>query len=275
MVSGSGRVYLTDGGRWLLRAECGDCSGYVLDLCVAGHGGGDTARARADAYMRNVHEVGCPACDTLERLARSDDAPLDTEVWWNPRAGEWHARFGIPGGSEPVFIGLGVHTYWARREAEAAAALMDQGVPLRVVAHREDLEPGAFTVLYDASTSRWVMHAGCAECGGCDLPLLARGRGAIDQACAQARRCLERILSTECPHCRSLRERSVCRDPDAPPVIWYDTLTGDWLAWQPLTAGGVTLPIGVGRYDADERQVLRAAARLHFDDGLDRDDLLG
>jgi hypothetical protein len=58
-------------------------------------------------------------------------------------------------------------------------------------------------------------------------------------------------------------------------VIWYDTLTGDWLAWQPLTAGGVTLPIGVGRYDADERQVLRAAARLHFDDGLDRDDLLG
>jgi hypothetical protein len=167
-----------------------------------------------------------------------------------------------------------VRTYWARREAEVAAALLlEDGVPLRVAADRGEVDPDAFTVFYDVDASRWVLHAGCPDCGGCELPLLATGRGAIARACAQARRCVERIARTECLHCRSLRERSVSREPDDAPTLWFDTIAGEWVAWQPVEGGSVTLPIGVSRYDADERQLLMGAASLQLDDRWpDRDD---
>jgi hypothetical protein len=41
----------------------------------------------------------------------------------------------------------------------------------------------------------------------------------------------------------------------------------DWLVWQPLEDfdQGVTLPLGIGRYDARRAVVYRAAAALLFD----------
>jgi hypothetical protein len=264
-----GRLYFAPGERrWLLEAECDGCAGYVLDLRVSDPEGRLAAEARAQAYLRNVHEPACPGCRSQERRRGGSSHQNGVEVWWDAPLGEWLGSAPLPGTGHAAWVPLGVRTYWARREAEAAAAmLLESGVPLRVAAHRSEVDPDAFTVLYDPESGRWVLRAGCHRCGGFELRLLAAGRGAIEWACSQARRCVERIGRDGCPHCRSLRERSVHRGPQERSTLWYDTSLGEWVAWQSIAGGGVTLPIGVARYDADERQLLQAGAAILFEDG--------
>jgi hypothetical protein len=274
---GGGRLFFAHGeGSWLFEAECDDCPGYVLDLRLSDPEGRPTAEARAEAYLRNVHEPACPGCKSRERWKEGTAPRSGIEVWWDAPSGEWFGAAPLHATGSAAWLPLGVRTYWARREAEASAAmLLEQGVPLRVVAHRSEVDPDVFAVLYDPEAGRWVLHAGCAACGGCELRLTPSGREAVERACAQARRCVERISRHGCPHCRSLRERASRREPDAPPTVWYDTFLGEWVAWQPMPGGGVTLPLGVSRYDADERRLLRAAADFHFGVGApDADDEL-
>jgi hypothetical protein len=78
---------------------------------------------------------------------------------------------------------------------------------------------------------------------------------------------LELVAREGCPHCRTKRERESARGEDHEPRIWFDTLTRDWLVWQPLEEfdEGVTVPLGIGRYDARRAVVYRAAAALLFD----------
>jgi hypothetical protein len=79
--------------------------------------------------------------------------------------------------------------------------------------------------------------------------------------------CLDLVAREGCPHCRTRRERQAARSDEQEPRIWFDTITRDWLVWQPLEDcdEGVTLPLGIGRYDARRAVVYRAAAGLLFD----------
>ncbi len=63
------------------------------------------------------------------------------------------------------------------------------------------------------------------------------------------------------------------RDDDQEPRIWFDTEIGDWMLWQALEGSdeGVTLPLGLGRYDARRASVYKAAASLLFDSQLFHD----
>ena len=82
--------------------------------------------------------------------------------------------------------------------------------------------------------------------------------------------CLDLLAREGCPHCRTSRERDANRAGDDEPRIWYDTVSRDWLIWQPLEGSeeGVTLPLGIPRFDARRALIYRSAAALLFDSQL-------
>ena len=106
--------------------------------------------------------------------------------------------------------------------------------------------------------------------GGFDMLLTSFGRGAVEAACDEAIACLDLIAREGCPHCRTKRERCADRGETEEPRIWYDTVSRDWLMWQPLEGceDGVTLPLGIPRFDARRALVYRSAASLLFDSQL-------
>ena len=263
-MEGGGRLYYAAAeGSWLLEAPCEECAGFVLDLRVSDPTEMSTAQARADSYLRHVHRIACAGCESLERLKSEPPTGEGVEVWWDAASGEWLGSTIVDGTS--VCLPLGVRTYWARREAEAAGSmLLERGVPLRVAAHPAECDPDAYTIFYDVPAGRWALRTACPDCGGCDIRLIARGRGAVARACEQAQGCIERIAATECPNCRTLRERSIERDPDGPPALWFDTVLAGWVAWMPVEDGGVTMPVGLTRFDVNERQLLLAASGLQL-----------
>jgi hypothetical protein len=92
----------------------------------------------------------------------------------------------------------------------------------------------------------------------------------VEAACDEALACLELISREGCPHCRTERERNAVRATSDEPRIWYDTASRDWLIWQPIDGcdDGVTLPLGIPRFDARRALVYRSAAGLLFDSQL-------
>jgi hypothetical protein len=254
-----------DEGDWFLRADCPNCTGYQLALRVPDPDKRLLAEVRASAFLEGVHSASCLGCQALARR-QGDLTPVnELDVWWDPSAGEWMAPLnGAPGAAMP----LGVCSFWARQEARAAAlVLRDSGpLPLRVAAEPSELDRDACTVFYDTPSGRWHLRVPCFDCEGVELRLAALGRGNLETACAEALRCLDRVADEGCPHCRSQQEREGTSHVSEEPRLWYDTTGGEWVVWRPLggPGHGLTLPLGIARYDADEGQLLRAASDVLF-----------
>jgi hypothetical protein len=262
---------------WSVEAACANCGGYRMLLHVRDPEHGRLAESRAAAFLTRIHaRGGCLGCEA--RVWRSGDGPASSEphVWWDTDTGQWMAWAHLPGSDASLSLPLGIRTFWAPQEVRAAARAIWSGgrLPLRVASEPDAVEPDASTIFYDVESGRWRLRAACFDCGGFELGLTSFGRGAVEAACDEAMSCLDLVAREGCPHCRTRRERGALHGEDAEPRIWFDTITRDWLVWQPLEdlTAGVTLPLGIGRYDARRAVVYRAAAALLFDSQQFHDD---
>lgn len=262
---------------WSVDAPCGDCGGYRMLLQVGDPEAGDLAATRAAAFLARIHaRGGCLGCEA--ETWRASPAPRggDPQVWWDTRTGQWMVWTEVPGSPIGASLPLGIRTFWAPQEVRAAARALTSGsrLPLRIATNPDDVDDGASTIFYDVGSGRWRLHAACPDCGGFQLPLTSFGRGAVEAACDEALACLELLAREGCPSCRTEQERAAVRGEDDEPRIWFDTRERDWLVWQPLpgASGGVTLPLGIGRFDARRPLIYRAAAALLFDSQLFQDE---
>jgi hypothetical protein len=260
---------------WSVHAPCGDCGGYRMKLQVADPDAGELASTRASAFLARIHaRGGCLGCEA--RNWRENPAPSgpDTQVWWDTQTGQWMVWTAVPGFEHGASLPLGIRTFWAPQEVRAAARALTSGtrLPLRIATTPEAVaeDDGASTIFYDVGAGRWRLNAACPDCGGFELPLTSFGRGAVEAACDEGLACLELLAREGCPNCRTRHERAAVRGEDDEPRIWFDTQARDWLVWQPLMGAdeGVTLPLGIGRFDARRPLVYRAAAALLFDSQL-------
>jgi hypothetical protein len=255
---------------WSVEAPCERCGGYRMLLQVRDPEHERLAEGRADAFLTRIHaRGGCLGCEA--RTWRSGEGPTTGEphVWWDTDTGQWMAWAQMPGSAASMSLPLGIRTFWAPQEVRAAARAIWSGgrLPLRVASEPDAVDPDASTIFYDVESGRWRLRTACFDCGGFELSLTSFGRGAVEAACDEAMSSLELVAREGCPHCRTHRERSSAGAHDQEPRIWFDTITRDWLVWQPLddSGDGVTLPLGIGRYDARRAVVYRAAAALLFD----------
>ena len=261
-------------GDWSVDAPCERCGGYRMLLQVRDPDAAELAATRAGAFLARIHaRGGCLGCEA--RSWREGPAPhgCDPRVWWDTDTGQWMVWTELPGAEQGTSLPLGIRTFWAPQEVRAAARALTSGtrLPLRIAATPQEVErAGASTIYYDTGSGRWRLYATCLQCGGFELPLTSFGRGAVEAACDEALACLELIAREGCPCCRTQTERNADRGGDDEPRIWFDTLSRDWLVWQPIEGAGdgVTLPLGIGRFDARRPLVYRAAAALLFDSQL-------
>ena len=271
--------WVQDERDWSVEAHCDRCGGYRMLLQVRDPGHRRLAESRAGAFLTRIHaRGGCLGCEA--RTWRSGEGPSTGEphVWWDTDTGQWMAWAQMPGSDASLSLPLGIRTFWAPQEVRAAARAIWSGgrLPLRVASEPDGVDPDASTIFYDVESGRWRLRLACFDCGGFELGLTGFGRGAVEAACDEAMSCLELVAREGCPHCRTLREREAPCDEEQEPRIWFDTETRDWLVWQPLEGfdGGVTLPLGIGRFDARRAMVYRAAAALLFDSQLFHDEEL-
>jgi hypothetical protein len=264
---GSVRFSAPDGD-WVADADCPACGGYTLELRVFDPDERDLARDRGQAFLARVHARGCLGCQARTWRTRPSPPGPGPYVWWDTDAREWMAWGALPGSDRGVSLPLGIRTFWAPHEVRAAARALWSGnaLPLRVVTNSADVGTGDSAVFHDPVSGRWRLRVACFDCGGFDLPLMSFGRGAVETAVEEALDCLELVAGEGCPHCRTLRERHGEPDAGAEPRLWYDTGAGDWLLWQGVedVPGGVTMPLGIGRYDAPRTAVYQSAAPLLF-----------
>jgi hypothetical protein len=259
---------------WSVNAPCSDCGGYRMLLQVEDPDGGDLAATRAAAFLARIHaRGGCLGCEA--RTWRENPAPQtgEPQVWWDTETGQWMVWTRVPGSEHGASLPLGIRTFWAPQEVRAGARALTSGsrIPLRVATSPDEVEEdGSATIYYDVASGRWRLRSACLDCGGFELPLTSFGRGAVEAACDEALACLELLAREGCPSCRTRQERCALRGGEDEPRIWFDTQLRDWLVWQPLDGadGGVTLPLGIGRFDARRPLVYRAAASLLFDSQL-------
>jgi len=260
-----------DDSDWVVHAPCEHCGGYRMPLQVRDPAHSELAQSRAGAFLSRIHaRGGCLGCSA--RHWRSNPVPSgEPHVWWDTDTGEWMAWVKLPGSEHGTSLPLGIRTFWAPQEVRAAARALWNGtqLPLRVATGPSEVEDDASTIYYDVDSGRWRLRAACFDCGGFELALTSFGRGAVEAACDEALSCLELIAREGCPHCRTRREREAPRDCDDEPRIWFDTSARDWLMWQPIEGGqGVTLPLGIPRFDTRRALVYRSAASLLFDSQL-------
>jgi hypothetical protein len=262
---------------WSVEAPCPECGGYRMPLQVRDPEHGRLAASRAEAFLTRIHaRGGCLGCEARTWRRGAGPRTAEPHVWWDTDTGQWMAWAQMPGSDTSLSLPLGIRTFWAPQEVRAAARAIWSGsrLPLRVASEPDAVDPDASTIFYDVDSGRWRLRTACFDCGGFELGLTSFGRGAVEAACDEAMSCLELVAREGCPHCRTLREREAVRHEEAEPRIWFDTITRDWLVWQPLEDfdDGVTLPLGIGRYDARRAIVYRAAAALLFDSQLFHDE---
>jgi hypothetical protein len=261
-------------GDWSVHAPCDECGGYRMLLQVGDATAGELATTRAAAFLARIHaRGGCLGCEARNWRANPSPANGEPQVWWDTDTGQWMVWTSVPGAEHGASLPLGIRTFWAPQEVRAAARALTSGsrLPLRIATSPDEIDDdGASTIFYDVGSGRWRLRAACLDCGGFELPLTSFGRGAVEAACDEALACLELLAREGCPCCRTLQERGASRGDEDEPRIWFDTHLRDWLVWQPLDGaeGGVTLPLGIGRFDARRPLVYRAAAALLFDSQL-------
>ena len=258
---------------WTVRASCEDCGGYRMLLQVRDPEGSHLAQTRADAFLTRVHgRGGCLGCEAQAWRSNRTPRTGQSHVWWDTDTEQWMAYRQLPGFGPGTSFPLGIETFWAPQEVRAAARALWSAdrLPLRVASEPGAVEPDTASIHYDVESGRWQLGVPCFECDGFRTRLTSFGRGAVEAACDEAMAMLDLIAREGCPTCRTRRERTADRTEDDEPRIWFDTDARDWLVWQPLEGGptGVTMPLGIGRFDARRAVVYRAAAGLLFDSEL-------
>ncbi len=118
----------------------------------------------------------------------------------------------------------------------------------------------AHTLGYRADDDRWWLRWSCPDCGGVEVPLVARPHP------REVERLAHRLASRRCPECETRRRRA------APvihgPTVWYDTCLSDWVLQLP--GCGALLPLEIEGFDAPEVTVYRTASDFaHSGDALD------
>src|SRR5947209_6315103 len=108
----------------------------------------------------------------------------------------------------------------------------------------------------------WTVEVPCDACGGYLMGLQVPEPAGYDAAYARARAFLTRVHERGgCLAC----EARAWREHGAPPAgdfhVWWDTESGDWMAWRKPddVDGGVSVPLGIHSFWAP--QEVRAAAR--------------
>jgi hypothetical protein len=264
--------YVPDERDWCVTVPCDGCGGYRMGLQVRRADQAELAHARAKAFLLRVHSRGgCLSCEARSWRERGAPETGDFHVWWDTDSREWMAWQRLSDVDGGISVPLGIRTFWAPQEVRAAArALWSSDRITLAVAHEADaIAPDSSATYYDADAGRWKLQVACFDCGGFTLALTSFGRGAVEAACDEALGCLDLVAREGCPNCRTRSERDAVRDDDEP-CIWFDTQARDWVLWQPLDGceGGVSLPLGIGRFDARRALVYRAAANLLFDSQL-------
>src|SRR3954449_2124447 len=265
-----GVTWLPDENDWSVQAPCDACGGYRMLLQVSEPEAAELASTRDAAFLARIPaRGGCLGCEARTWREGLTPPAEDPQVWWDTQTGQWMVGTPVPETGTGASLPLGIRTFWAPQEVRAAARAMTSGsrLPLRIAATPEEGDRGgASTIYYDTGSGRWRRVTACLECGGFELPLTSFGRGAVEAACDEALASLELVAREGCPCCRTKTERNTDRTEEDEPRIWLDTLSRDWLVWQPLDGadGGVTLPLGIGRFDARLPLVCRAAAGLLF-----------
>ncbi len=265
--------WVPEQGDWSVRAECEHCGGYRMMLQVRDPDGSHLAETRAGAFLTRVHaRGGCLGCEANAWRTNRTPASGQSHVWWDTATDQWMAYRHLPGFSEGTSFPLGITTFWAPQEVRAAARALwsSDRLPLRVASDPSAVEPDTASIHYDVESGRWQLAVPCFDCDGFRTRLTSFGRGAVEAACDEAMGMLDLIAREGCPTCRTERERATVRQDEDEPRIWFDTHARDWLVWQPLEGcnGGVTMPLGIGRFDARRAVVYRAAAGLLFDSEL-------
>jgi hypothetical protein len=113
---------------------------------------------------------------------------------------------------------------------------------------------------YRADDDLWWLRWSCADCGGVELPLLARPRA------SEVEPLVHRLATRRCPECETRRRRAA--DAVCGPTVWYDTRLEDWVLQLPGCQA--MLPLEIDGFDAPEVTVYRAASDIaHSGDALD------
>jgi hypothetical protein len=130
-------------------------------------------------------------------------------------------------------------------------------------------------VIYRGGERGGWLWSPCTACGGTVVPLRDRasvislvpgaagdGLDRIDLSLAPARD------GHACPGCETRRRRLAPAGSD--PVVWFDTLLGDWVVQLPCpdVHDGTVLPLEIHWFDANWADVYRAAADIAYGDGL-------
>jgi hypothetical protein len=110
-----------------------------------------------------------------------------------------------------------------------------------------------------------------------DVGLSVVERGALGPACSRALRSLGRIVEGGCPRCLSIDEKAAADPPlGSEPRLWYDTGAREWMLTRRLEGSddALVLPLGVGHFDAEGQELLRASLHFLDDDLFREEDLL-
>jgi hypothetical protein len=271
--TGTAVRWLPEEGDWAVHAECEHCGGYRMLLHVGDEDASHLAETRAGAFLTRVHSRGgCLGCEAHAWRSNKTPSTGQSHVWWDTETDQWMAYRELPGFGPGASFPLGITTFWAPQEVRAAARALwsSDRLPLRVASDPAAVDPDTASIYYDVESGRWQLSVPCFDCEGFRTRLTSFGRGAVEAACDEAMGMLDLIAREGCPTCRTERERATHRTDEDEPRIWFDTDTRDWLVWQPVEgcSGGVTMPLGIGRFDARRAVVYRAAAGLLFDSEL-------
>jgi hypothetical protein len=269
-------IYHRAGEGWMLWVPCPHCGGHPLGLGPKAAGGKRLARTRGEAFLLYVRGRFCLGCRA--RAWREDPfTPLDGRslLWWDTVTSEWMAWLPLPGSTEGVSLPLGVRSFWEKPRAKAAArGLWEARMPLAIATGANAVARHMATIWHDGEEARWRLWCPCVECGGVDLGLSVAERGAVGAACSRALGALERIVEVGCPQCIAIDEKAGAAPPQGiEPRLWYDTDAREWMLTRRIEGSeeALVLPLGVGHFDAEGRELMQAS--LHFfDDDLFREE---
>jgi hypothetical protein len=114
--------------------------------------------------------------------------------------------------------------------------------------------PDSGAVSYSVEENDWVVKADCDECGGYELNLQVGDPTQPDLAQARANAFLTRVHEAGCLGCHAQAWRNRPAPPSDQPHVWWDTGSGEWMAWKPLDGSetGISLPLGIKTFWAPQ-----------------------
>jgi len=265
-------IFHEPGAGWSLWLPCEGCGGHRLALGPKSRGTERLARTRGEAFLLYVRGRFCIGCRA--KAWREDPfTPYDGEsyLWWDTVTDEWMAWVPFPGSDAGISFPLGVHSFWEKPKAKAAArGVWEAPVPLSISDQGAPPARDGAAIWHDADSGRWLLWSPCSGCGGVELDLSVARGGAVGGACSRAVSALERIHELGCPQCRSIDAKYEGQPPvGIEQLVWYDTEAREWMLSRRMEGveDALVLPLGIGHFDADGQELMHAS--VHFlDEGL-------